>query len=61
MMVDKDDSLIRIHDIEDNYEGGDYRHGHSHGGGNGEDFRNYQESMKKLKHVSFVSIFFIAA
>ena len=67
--MDKDDTFIRVYDSYD-YEGGDHGHGHSHGGDKkakddqpeiSDDLKNYNASMKKLKLVSFVSIFFIAA
>jgi len=75
--MDKDDAFVRIYGSQIAYEGGDHGHSHSHGGGHGhddektphghshgsdsEDMKNYLASMKKLKLVSFVSIFFIAA
>jgi hypothetical protein len=72
--MEKDDSFIRIYDSYD-YEGGDHGHSHSHGegkednngihghshGSSDEDMKHYNASMSKLKLVSFVSIFFIAA
>ena len=70
--MEKDDAFIRIYD-SNQYEGGDHGHGHSHGdskdekphghshGESEEDMKHYNASMSKLKCVSFVSIFFIAA
>ena len=70
--MDKDDAFIKIYDSEDiQYHGGDKEetHGHSHGketegkkgGDKDEATRHYEASMKKLKIVSFVSVFFITA
>ena len=72
--MDKDDAFIRIYDSEDlQYHGGDkeethgkkgesHEHKHSHGDGEkDEQTRHYEASMKKLKIVSFVSVFFITA
>jgi len=71
--MDKDDAFIKIYDSEDiQYHGGDkedgHAHSHSHGDGEkkkddgkDEQTRHYEASMKKLKLVSFVSIFFITA
>jgi hypothetical protein len=71
--MNNDDAFIRIYDSND-FEGGDHGHSHSHGdakddgkphghshGSSDEDMKHYNASMSKLKCVSFVSIFFIAA
>jgi zinc transporter 2 len=68
--MDKDDAFIKIYDSEDlQYHGGDKEetegkkdefHGHSHEVKD-EQVQHYEASMKKLKIVSFVSVFFITA
>jgi len=76
MENDGDDAFIRMQSSQVDFEGGDHGHSHSHGdeekhgdkephghshGSDSEDMKNFKASMKKLKLVSFVSIFFIAA
>lgn len=76
MENDGDDTFIRMQSSQVDFEGGDHGHSHSHGdeekhgdkephghshGSDSEDMKNFKASMKKLKLVSFVSIFFIAA